>query len=199
MKTQATQTEITGLVKSRSSRSIPAYLTLSPRANNQQIVQRRSFDLRRPITAMSLCQHHQKLITRKRNSLADSSDDNIAMPLIKSRSAHGIMINNNSIDFSDDEVMQVCISSSYLNEEIKTKKDKFRDDNRLTVGRDICDIDEPFLMPLKPTIKSYSNDEVFMPKKKKDIEDEGLKLSFINLIDLYSSFLNHFFFARLQF
>jgi hypothetical protein len=130
---------------------------------------------------MSLCQHHQKLITAKRNSLADSSDDNIAMPLIKSRSAHGIMINTNSIDFSDDEVMQVCISSRDLNEEIKTKH-KFRDDNRLTVGRDICDIDEPFLMPLKQTIKSYSNDEVFMPKKKKDIEDEGLKLSFINFI-----------------
>jgi hypothetical protein len=169
MKTQATQTETTGLVKSRSSRSIPAYLTLSPRANNQHIVQRRSFDLRVPTTPVSLCEYHQKLILHQTNSWSDS-DAGPALPLIKSRSAHGIMINDRNVDFNDDEVMQVCISQRDYHR-MKTSSES---DYKLKPIQTICDnnIDEPFLQPLKPALKSYSNDEVFMPKR--ETSDEGL-------------------------
>ena len=78
------------------------------------------------------------------------------------------MINATNIDLNEDEVMSVCISKDY--NQMKTSKS----DHKLKANHTICDnnIDEPFLQPLKPNIKSYSNDEVFMPKK--DVPDEGL-------------------------
>ena len=83
------------------------------------------------------------------------------------------MINSANIDFNDDEVMQVCISKDH--NQMKTSKS----DHKLKAIHAICDnnIDEPFLQPLKQTIKSYSNDEVFMPKK--DVPNEGLAANWL--------------------
>ncbi|CAG2100744.1 unnamed protein product, partial [Medioppia subpectinata] len=179
MKTQATQTEATqAMTKSRSSRSIPAYLTLSPRANNQQIVHRRSFDLRVPTTPISLCEYHQRLILRQTHSWGESDANNaLPLPLIKSRSVHGIMINTNSNIEFNDEIMQVCIDRDFEESLRATNSSS----HRLREDPAFCDnhIDQPFdtfLQPLKSSVKSYSNDEVFMPKRKQDIEGEDGRL-----------------------
>lgn len=170
MKTQATQTELTTLVKSRSSRSIPAYLTLSPRTNNQSIVQRHSFDLRVPTTPVSLCEYHQRLILRQTNSWSEQTCcAAVALPLTKSRSVHGITINGRTVDLTDDlrdDLMQICMSRE--DNQLRAK------DYSLKAIDYTCDksADEPFLTPLKPQIKSYSNDEVFIPKR--DTLGEGM-------------------------
>ncbi|CAG2172692.1 unnamed protein product, partial [Oppiella nova] len=117
MKTQATQTEAQTLVKSRSARSIPAYLTLSPRAANQTIVQRRSFDLRVPTTSpISLCEYHQRLILRQTSSWCDSEGQSMsALPPRKSRSVHDCITidTTNSLEFND-EIMAVCVDRDVL-------------------------------------------------------------------------------------
>jgi hypothetical protein len=182
MKTQATQTEISGAVKIRSSRSMPANLTLSSRANNQQMLSNKNVDMKR----QQLHQHH-----RQRNSLADSSDDNDALSLIKSRSVHGTSDNIN--DGSDEEeVMQVCPKEHKPRKIRKSRDTKDEMHQRMQVqSKNDNDNKSQIMMRFKPARKSYPNCEALKPKNF-NVDYEGIEN--INTFIYIKHFLFYFIF-----